>query len=346
MRPRSPFEETFGVKKILVLGGAGFIGVHLIRRLLADGEVGVTACDNLFRGRDDEDLRELRQSGTINFIECDLAEPAAFAGLGGDYDEVYLLAGIVGVAYTATIPERVVHTNSMVVLNTLEWLKERRGTKLVFTSTSEAYAGSLEAVPDLPVPTPEDVPLAVTDILNPRFSYAASKIMGEAAVAAYSRAFGIPAVILRYHNVYGPRMGYEHVIPELSLRIVRRENPFRLYGAEQRRAFCHVSDAVEATVAAMAAAAPEPEIFHIGNDEDEIRMDHLLERLLEIDGFRPNEMDHVPAPAGSPARRCPDITKARQRLGFAPKVSLDEGLRSTFEWYRRRHPDGMKPAAP
>jgi UDP-glucose 4-epimerase/UDP-glucuronate decarboxylase len=331
------------VKRILVLGGAGFIGLHLIRRLTAEGGVDITAVDNHFRGRDDEDLRALGDSETVRFIECDLTDRATYHTLGGNYDEVYLLAGIVGVAYTESMPEKVVHTNSMVVLNTLEWLKESSGAKLAFTSTSETYAGSLEALADFPIPTPEDVPLAITDILNPRFSYAASKIMGEAAVAAYARAFGIPSVIIRYHNIYGPRMGYEHVIPELSLRILRGEDPFRLYGADQRRAFCYVSDAVEATVAAMAAAASEPEIFHIGNDADEIRIDRLLDRLFDIAGFQPKEIDHVAAPHGSPSRRCPSITKARDRLGFEPRVDLDEGLLSTFDWYRGRHADGNKP---
>lgn len=332
------------MKSILVLGGAGFIGVHLIRRLLAEDGVAVTAVDNLFRGRDDDALGELRRSGAVRLIEADLTDPAAVATLDGDFDEVYLLAGIVGVAYTAEMPEHVVRTNSLVVLNTLEWLRARaRPAKLVFTSTSEAYAGSLDAIPGLPVPTPETVPVAIADTRAPRASYAASKILGEAAVAAYARAYRIPAAILRYHNVYGPRMGYEHVIPELSLRLMRREDPFRLYGPEQTRAFCYVTDAVAATVAAMAAASPEAEIFHIGNDAEEIRIEALLKKLVAIADFRPRAIEPVPAPAGSPARRCPDITKARRMLGYAPDVGLDEGLRRTFDWYRAHHPDGLKP---
>src|SRR5262249_4837446 len=107
------------------------------------------------------------------------------------------------------------------------------------------YAGGVEAG-TVPVPTPEDVPLTIADPAAPRFAYAVSKLLGEVAFVHGARAKGITCVIGRFHNVYGPRMGTDHVIPEMSLRAIRGDDPFVVYGADQYRAFCYVDDAVEA----------------------------------------------------------------------------------------------------
>lgn len=331
------------MKSVLVLGGAGFVGVELVAALAGRGDCEITAVDNLERGILDGAARKLFEQPGVRFLKLDLTDAAAFAGLDKDYDDIYLLAGVVGVRYTLEAPERVVRTNGLIVLNTLDWWRARGRGRLLYASTSETYAGGLEVIDGFPIPTPETVPVCISDILNPRFSYAASKQFGEAAVNAYARSLRLPAVILRYHNVYGPRMGYEHVIPELSLRLLRREEPFILYGADQTRAFCHVADAVRGTIAAMAQASSEVEIFHMGNDDEEILIADLFERLQRHAGIRPETMTLADAPKGSPARRGPDLTKARARLGYAPEVSLDVGLGLTFDWYKAAHPDGQKP---
>jgi len=328
---------------VLVLGGAGFVGVELVAALVAKGDCQITAIDNLERGILDCEARALFENPAVQFLKRDLTDPNAFASLNEDYDEIYLLAGVVGVRYTLEAPERVVRTNGLIVLNTLDWWQTRGAGRLLYASTSETYAGGLEVIDGFPIPTPETVPLCISDILNPRFSYAASKLFGEASVNAYAQSSGLPAVILRYHNVYGPRMGYEHVIPELSLRLLRREEPFTLYGADQTRAFCHVADAVRGTVAAMAAASTEVEVFHIGNDDEEILIADLFERLQRHASIRPKTLSRVDAPKGSPARRGPDLTKARTRLGYSPEVALDAGLAATYDWYKSAHPDGRKP---
>ena len=206
--------------------------------------------------------------------------------------------------------------------------------RLFFASTSEAYAGGVE-LGHVPVPTPEAVPLVVADIGNPRFAYAASKILGEAAVIHSARARGVPFVIGRLHNVYGPRMGADHVIPELCLRALAKEDPFRVYGLEQRRAFCHVSDALDAIQRLMAAAVTaEGVVVNVGNDREETTVAALLELVLNAAGFKP-QLDPRPAPPGSVARRRPDISRLRSLTGFEPRVSLAEGVRETLEWYRR-----------
>jgi UDP-glucose 4-epimerase/UDP-glucuronate decarboxylase len=243
-----------------------------------------------------------------------------------------MLAAVVGVRHAMNDPLRVVRVNTLATLNVLEWLTPDAG-RFFFASTSEAYAGAVE-LGWAPVPTPERVPLVIADVENPRFTYAATKILGEAATVQYARARGLPFVIGRLHNVYGPRMGTDHVIPELSLRALAREDPFRIYGLAQRRAFCHVADAVEAVRRLMATPAAAGRIVNIGNDREETTVEALVALILGAAEFSPR-LDPRPAPPGSVDRRCPDISTLRALTAFAPRVSLAEGVRATFDWYRR-----------
>ena len=317
--------------RILVLGGAGFIGHHLATRLAGDGHA-LTVVDDLSRGRADAALAALRARDGVAFHQADLTRPGALDGLARDWDQVYMLAAVVGVRNVERDPARVIRVNTLALLNVLAWLPGR-GETLFFSSTSENYAGGVSNG-TVPVPTPEDVPLSVPDPAAPRWAYAASKIVGEAAVLHEARARGLRVIVGRFHNVYGPRMGADHVIPELALRALRRESPFRLYGAEQRRAFCHVSDAAEAMVRLIATEAAWGRVVNIGNDAEEIRIGDLARLVLDTAGFAPT-IEPVPAPAGSVERRCPDLTRLRALTGFQPKVGLAAGVRDTFEWYRR-----------
>jgi len=322
--------------RVLVLGGAGFIGHHLATRLAGDGHA-ITLVDDFSRGRADAALEGLRARGGVALHEADLTRPGALDGLAREWEQVYMLAAVVGVRNVERDPARVVHVNTLALLNVLAWLPGR-GETLFFSSTSEAYAGGVTSG-TVPVPTPEDVPLTVPDPAAPRWAYAASKILGETAVLHTARARKVRAIVGRFHNVYGPRMGADHVIPELSLRALRREDPFRLYGAEQRRAFCHVSDAVEAMVRLMAAEAAWGRVVNIGNDTEETRIGDLARLVLDTAAFAPT-IEPVPAPPGSVDRRCPDLTRLRALTGFQPKVGLAAGVRDTFDWYRRWAADG------
>lgn len=311
--------------KNLVLGGAGFIGLHLTRRLLADGHE-VTVVDDFSRGRRDPELESL----DVPVISADLTDPASFAALPRDCDDVYLLAAVVGVRNVERDPARVVRINTLAVLNTLDWITPRQ--RLFFASTSETYAGGV-GTGLVPVPTPETVPLVIEDVTAPRFAYGVSKMLGEAAVIHTGRAKGVPVVVGRFHNVYGPRMGADHVIPELCLRALRREDPFTVYGTDQFRAFCHVDDAVEAVVGLMRTEKAAHQIVHIGDDTAETNIGELAELVLKIAGHAPS-VHRAAAPPGSVTRRCPDLTLLRGLTGYRPRVALDEGVRRTFDWYR------------
>lgn len=176
----------------------------------------------------------------------------------------------------------------------------------------------------------------VADVTAPRFAYATSKLLGEAAVLHGARAVGARAVVGRFHNVYGPRMGADHVVPEMSLRAIRGEDPFRVPGADQYRAFCHVDDAVEAMIRLMATGQAAGEIVHIGNDAEQTNIADLAKLVLRVAGAHAS-LRPEPAPAGSVHRRCPDLGKLRRLTGYQPRVALEDGVSQTFAWYRDHH---------
>lgn len=315
--------------RALLLGGAGFIGLHLARRLVAEGHE-VTIVDDFSRGRDDGDLDALRANPVVRVVSGDLTDPATYAALPRGWDQIYLLAAVVGVRNVEADPARVVRVNTLSALHLLDWVAP--GERVFFASTSEVYAGGVEAG-IVPVPTPEDIPVMISDSTAPRFAYAVSKLLGETAFLHTARARRFDAVVGRFHNVYGPRMGADHVIPEMSLRALRGEDPFRVPGADQFRAFCHVDDAVEAMLRLMAAPAAAGQIVHIGNDRDETNIGDLAKLVLRLAGVSP-VIEPSPAPPGSVPRRCPDLTRLRELTGFEPAVPLEEGVRMTYHWYR------------
>ncbi len=319
-------------KRILITGGAGFVGVHLARRLIDNGDE-VVLLDDFSRGRDDAELAELTARDAITTVTGDITDAAIYERLGKGFDQVYHLAAVIGVRHVMERPHDVVRINAVGTLNLLDWYADGGANAFLFASTSEAYAWTKQVM-NIPTPTPEDVPLALTDIKNPRSSYAGSKIFGELATTQYGEMYKKPYAIVRFHNVYGPRMGWDHVIPELHERARGGENPLTVYSADHSRAFCYIGDAIDGITAAIDVATDGGPCgtYNIGNDDEEITMGDLATRLLataDIDaGIQPLEAKHDPI-----KRRCPDVSRARADLGYAPKVDLDEGLKRTLAWY-------------
>ncbi|MBI2020929.1 GDP-mannose 4,6-dehydratase [Candidatus Giovannonibacteria bacterium] len=326
------------IKKILITGGAGFIGYHLAQHLLASyGEnILLILVDNLQRGKMDDEFKTLLCDPRVRFLNLDLTDHNSYNDLGNGYHHVYHLAAINGTKNFYQMPHEVMRINTLSLIYMLEWFKkENSGGKFLFTSSNEAYAGALNAFNSLPIPTPENVQLVVDDPYNPRWSYAATKLIGEPFLIHYAKSHNFRGIIVRPHNFYGPRAGYDHVIPEFSLRIARSVDPFSIFGADETRTYCYIDDAVRAMRLLMDTPKTDHqpiETVHIG-DFHEITALDLAERMFKITGWRPKELDIKSSPPGSVKRRLADVSKLQTLTGWKPEVSLDEGLRRTYEWY-------------
>jgi len=315
--------------KALIAGGGGFIGVHLARRLVEEG-YRVDLVDDFSRAVADAALTELTSTSAARTLRRDLTHSDSLADLGADYDVIVHLAAIVGVRHVLERSFETLRDNVLMLLPTLACAQRQRGLqRFMFASTSEVYAGSL-ARSTLPVPTPEDAVLVAPELGHARTSYMLSKLYGE----ALCHQSGIPWTIVRPHNIYGPRMGLSHVIPELLMRAHNTPDggELEVFSVEHRRTFCHVDDAVGMMAAALASPACEGETLNIGRQEPEVSIGDLARLIVNTVGKR---LAIVPGPttAGSPPRRCPDMTKTRSLTGFEPTVDLERGVERTYSWY-------------
>jgi UDP-glucose 4-epimerase len=317
--------------KALIIGGGGFIGSNITRFLLEKRDYTVHVIDNFSRSASEKVLlfEKYSASDRLKIFKADLTVIESFSQLDRDYDYVFVLAAMVGVDKVNAVPHEVIRVNSMLTLNTLEWLRASSCGRVVFSSTSETYAGTIEAF-GYDVPTNEAVPLTVEDVRHPRFSYAITKMLGESGFINYARQGYFEAVVVRYHNVYGPNMGFRHVIPHLVERFQKKELPFLIYGHNQTRAFNYVDDAVLGTVLAVEKGTNQ-EIYHIG-DSDEISIETLTRFVGELLNYE-GDYEYAPTFPGSVSRRCPDITKAKIDINYSPSVEWQAGVTSTINWY-------------
>lgn len=316
--------------RILITGGGGFIGANVARRLLADGHA-VDIADNFSRGVRDDELAALAARPDVRVFDRDLSQADAWNDLPGDYEAVYHLAAIVGVANVLGAPYRVLDLNVAMTAHALGLAARQTALeRFVFASTSEVYAGTLQTY-GLTFPTPESTPLSVPDLAHPRTSYMLSKIYGE----ALCHQAGVPFTIVRPHNVYGPRMGMSHVIPELMQRAwtTPEGGVLSVSSVDHRRTFCFIDDAVEMIVRAARAPEGRGATLNIGTMAPEVAMGDLALQVAEVVGRRLT-VEPLPPTPGSPVRRAPDTARIAAVTGYAAAVSLREGLTRTFAWYR------------
>lgn len=324
-------------KSVLIIGGAGFVGLNLLKNLAKKNIYKLSLADDFSRGQMDSSLSLLVEKYNIKVIKGDFTIPSSYDLLDKDYDQVYMLASVVGVNNTLERPHEVIRINTALIYNTLEWTKNAKIKKILYTSTSECYAGTIEAF-GYKVPTPEEIPLCIEDIGHPRFTYAVTKMLGESGFLNYSRKVGFECTVVRYHNAFGPRMGFKHVIPHLVQRFLNNESPFKIYGHDQTRSFSYISDSVEGTILAMESEKSDGQIYHIGSSE-EISIEELIKETGRIMNYK-GTYEYAPTYPGSVSRRCPDITKAKTQLGFEPKVDWKDGLKETVKWYVDFHKNG------
>ena len=316
--------------RVLVTGGAGFIGSALVRRLVAAGRQ-VVVLDNFSRAGESPGAGEVIRGDIRSERDVDRAMRGC--------DQVIHLAAVNGTRTFYEQPKRVIDTAIRGTLNVLDACLRHGVRDLMLVSSSEVYQTA-------EVPAAEDVPLSVPDPLNPRYSYGGGKIAAELMAIASVHAGDLDRLIIaRPHNCYGTEAGREHVIPEFCLRMARLAEkypdgviPFVIEGdGNQSRAFCHVSDCTDALMLLLDKAPQGTGIWHVGNDE-EISVEALA-HLIGEHYRRPVKVLPGPPAEGGTLRRCPDISKLRA-LGYEPKVPLTDGIGPVIDWYRE-HPHGL-----
>jgi nucleoside-diphosphate-sugar epimerase len=318
------------MSKVLITGGAGFIGFHLAKSLCDHGHT-VVLVDNFARGVMDKELESLCGNDSITMITRDIREKNSLSDFGDNFAYIYHLAAIIGVTHVLDRPYDVLRENAVLLLNVIDFARRQRMLqRLVFASTSEVYAGTLAHF-ELPIPTQEDTPLAIPDIENPRTSYMLSKIYGE-ALCHHS---GVPFSIVRPHNFYGPRMGLAHVIPELLSRAHKAPGGGKLevFSVEHRRTFCYIDDAVEMIRRVAEETTCIGGTFNLGSQAPEVTIGELAKVIVSTVG-RDLEIVTGTETQGSPLRRCPDTARATEATDYRPEIGLEEGVRRTYDWYR------------
>jgi len=319
------------MKKALITGGAGFVGLSVAKALVKDG-MEVDLIDNFSRGKDDAELAVLRSLPGVKLIAIDLSVPNATDSLSDAYDVIFHFAAVLGVA---NVLARAYETLVLNVKMTMEALsvarRQRNLSAFLFASTSEVYAGSV-LLEIAQFPTPEDCPITLPDLAEPRTSYMLSKLYGEALV----RQSNVPAVIIRPHNLYGPRMGTEHVIPELMKRLIfaEPESELPVSSPTHTRTFCYIDDAVELIKRLVFNPAAVGSVWNVGTQHPEYRIIEVAELLQRIVGARAKLVSADDTP-GSPRRRSPSMECTNSLTGYFERTSLDVGMARTYDWYAK-----------
>ena len=317
------------MNKILITGGGGFIGFHLASNLVGKG-YDVDIIDNFSRGKKDDDLIILARNEGVKLIEKNLLLPKIYEDIVPDYEFIFHLPAIVGVQNVVEKAYNVLTANVDMLCKALSFAaKNHKLKKFIFASTSEVYAGALQYY-DLTIPTPEQTPLTVTELVSPRTSYMLSKIYGEALCQHSS----VPFTIVRPHNVYGPRMGMSHVIPQLLTKASRAQDGFlEVYSPSHTRTFCYIDDAVELIVRS-AEAESSNITLNVGSIDKEISIANLAKMIIEE--VNPSlKIKELSDTDGSPIRRCPNMKKTIDLTGYTPKISIQSGLIKTHKWYKK-----------
>lgn len=320
-------------QRVLITGGAGFIGSHLAEALLAQGAT-VMVIDDLSTGSLDN-IAHLAGNDRFHFVRESITHAGVLDRLIAASDVVYHMAAVVGVELILRDPVHVIETNVLGSHAVLEAAARYR-TPVILASTSEVYGKS----PHVPFGEDDDRVMGATS--KSRWSYATSKAVDEFLALAYRQKFGLPVIICRFFNTVGPRQTgqYGMVVPRFVRQVLNRE-PITIYGdGRQSRCFCNVRDVVRAIIDLMQSPAAIGEIFNVGSTE-EITILGLAQAVVrEVHGreavegadyiFIPYEEAYEPG-FEDMARRVPDTGKIRRVIGWEPEIALEETLRQVAE---------------
>ena len=317
--------------RVLVTGGAGFIGSHLAERLLKNGHK-VAVVDDLSTGSL-KNIESVKRKPEFDFVEGDICNVELMESLVKQCAMVFHLAAAVGVKLIAESPVHTIETNiggTEVVLDAAN----KFGKKILIASTSEVY-GKNEAVP---FREDDDIVLGSTSLS--RWSYACSKAIDEFLGLAFYQQYGLGVVIGRFFNTIGPRQTgqYGMVVPRFVERALKNE-PILIYGTgQQRRCFCYVEDVVEAIIGLMNCEEAAGKVYNIGSAE-EITIEGLADKIIEMTGskskkeFVPYEVAYGRA-IDDMMRRIPNLERTKETIGWEPKTTLTEMLQVIIESFK------------
>ena len=315
------------MKKILVTGGGGFIGHHLVKKLLEKNEVFVV--DNFSRGA----RTRLENHTNLKILEVDITDFEQLKKNLSKYsfEKIFHLAAINGTDNFYNRPIEVMDVGILGCFNILKFAKLNKIQKLIIASSAEVYQSANI------IPTPEEIPLIIPDAKNPRFSYGLSKIYTEFYSYHFALKYGINMCIFRPHNVYGPDMGLKHVIPEFILKFLIGMEANKLIEIEPKgsvdatRAFCYVDDIISG-LELISRKNEGVNIYNIGNT-NQISIKDLIGKISDILKCNFKLISNKNLHIGGTEKRCPDISKISS-IGFNCKTNLDEGLINTIDWYK------------
>lgn len=319
-------EQYFQDKNILVTGGAGFLGSWICDALIAQG-ANVICVDNLSSGLI-SNVSHLLDEDKFKFIQHDVSDLSRPLKIDQKLDLVIHMASRASPFEFEYYPIEILKANTIGLMASLE-IARNHNARLLYTSTSEIYGNPTV------VPTPESYNGNVNPI-GPRGCYDEAKRCGEAYVMAYRNQHGLDVRIARIFNTYGPRIRwdgiYARAVPRFIAQAIHGE-PITIFGdGTQTRSFTYVTDQIEGLLKLASTDEANGAVVNIGNDR-ETTIIELAKMVLKITGSC-SGIVYQPLPEDDPLRRCPDITKAMDLLGWAPKVALEDGLRRTVAWFR------------
>ncbi|MEE9474133.1 MAG: UDP-glucuronic acid decarboxylase family protein [Candidatus Hydrothermarchaeaceae archaeon] len=318
-------KKIFEDKNVLITGGAGFLGSYICEALV-ESNARVTCLDNLSSGLA-SNITHLKDNENFRFIEHDISKPINFES---KLDLVIHMASRASPFEFGKHPIQILKANTLGIWIALGIAKKHHA-RFVYTSTSEIYGN-----PDPKfIPTPETYNGNVNPI-GPRSCYDEAKRAGEAFVIAYKHQHGMDVRMARIFNTYGPRMRaddiYGRVVPRFIDQALKGEDITIFGDGSQTRSFTYVSDQIDGLLRLAALDRAEGGVINIGNTNETtvLELANLIKKLADSS----SEIAFHPLPKDDPERRCPDISKAKEILGWEPKVSLEEGLKNTIEWFK------------
>ena len=309
-------------KRILVTGGAGFIGSHLVDKLVKENKIRVI--DNFSTGSE-KNLKQAKRSRNLNIIRGDITDLPTVKRAMSDIDIVFHLAAL-GVRESINNPFPVSQVNTLGTLNLLFEARKHNVEKFIHVSSSEVYG------------TAKHISMNEEHPLNPETVYGASKLAGEKYALSYFRTYGFPALIIRPFNTYGPRSHFEgpygEVIPRFVIRALNGLPPIIFGDGKQTRDFIYVVDAVDGILKASQSDKLIGEIVNIAYGKER-RINEVARIVLKTLGKTNLKIIYQAARPGDVKRHFADIKKAKKILHFSPKISLEEGIARYIEWLKK-----------